>query len=52
MKRAIRVQWATLVTMSHRTAIYRAINTMIVNTMVMLMYVPLQHGTNVACVAR
>ena len=52
MEQAIRMRWATLFAMSHRTAIDRAVNTMIVNTMVMLMYVPLQRGTDAACMPR
>ena len=46
------MRWATLFAMSHRTVIDRAVDTMIVNTMVMLMYVLLQRGTNTACLNR
>ena len=40
---------ATLFTTSHRTEINRAVDTAIVNTTVMLMYVPLQHGNEAVC---
>ena len=52
MERAIRMRWATLFAISHRTAINRAVNTTIVNTMVMLMYVLLQRSTDAACMPR
>ena len=40
---------ATLFAISHRTAINHAIDTTIINTMVMLMYMPLEHGTDAVC---
>ena len=43
---------ATLFATSHRTAIDRGVNTTIVNPVVMLMYVPLQHGTDAVCMPR
>ena len=49
---AIRMRWATLFAMSHRTVIDRAVNTTIINTMVMLMYVLLQHGTDAVCMPK
>ena len=49
---AIRMKWAALFTMSHRTVIDCAVDTTIVNTTVILMYVPLQCGTDSACLNR
>ena len=46
------MRWATLLKAFCRTAIDPAVNTMIVNTTVMLMYVPLQHGTDAVCVPK
>ena len=43
---------ATLFKLSHRIVIDRTVNTTIVNTMVMLKYVPLQRGTDTACLER
>ena len=50
MGQAVRMRWATLLEASHRTAINLAVDTKIVKTSVMLMYVTLQHSTDAACV--
>ena len=42
------MKWITLFETSRRTAINHAVDTTIINTMVMLMYVPLQRGTEAA----
>ena len=49
MKRAIKIKWATLFEMSRRTPIDCVVDTTIVNTTVMLMYILLQHGADAAC---
>ena len=46
------MRWVTFSTISRRTSINRVVNTTIVNTMVMLMYIPLQHGTDAACMPK
>ena len=46
------MRWETLLKLSHRIVIDHTIDTTIISTMVMLMYVPLQHGTDGACVPR
>ena len=51
-KRAIGMRWTTLFKTSRRTVVNRAVDTMIVNTTVMLMYVLLQCGTDAACLNR
>ena len=43
---------ATLFATSCRTVIDHSVNTTIINTIVMLMYVPLQHDTDAACLNR
>ena len=50
MERAIRMRRAALFKISHRTVINHAVNTMIINITVMLMYVLLQRGTDAVCV--
>ena len=50
--RAIGMRWATLFAMSRRTMINCAVDTTIINTMALLMYVLLQHDTNAACLNR
>ena len=52
MERAIKMRWATLFKMSHRIVIDRTVDTTIVSTMVMLMYVLLQHNTDASCMPR
>ena len=46
------MKWATLFKFSHRIAIDYTIDTMIVSTTVMLMYVPLQHSIDAVCMPR
>ena len=48
----MKMRWAILFELSRRTVINRAANTTIESTMVLLMYVPLQHGTDAACMPR
>ena len=52
MEQAIRMRWATLFKLSHRIVIDHTIDTSIINTTVMLKYVPLQHGTDAACMPK
>ena len=44
------MRWAALFKISYRTVINHAVNTMIINTTVMLMYVLLQRVTDAVCV--
>ena len=52
IEQAIKMRWATLFKLPHRIVINCTVDTTIVSTMVMLMYVPLQRGFDAACMPK
>ena len=49
MGRAIKMRWATLFKLSCKIVIECTVDTTIINTTVMLKYIPLQHGADAGC---